>query len=203
MANCDLSAFFKIGYGLYVITTNDGKRDNGMICNTVVQVTIEPLRIAVTINKGNYTHDVVRETGRMNVNVLAESAPFAVFQNFGFRSGRDADKFEDVAFSRSENGLAVLVKDCNAVFSLTVEQYIDLGSHGMFICAVTEARTLSDAASMTYAYYHASVKPKPETKPKAKGWICPICGYIYEGEDLPPDFICPICKHPASEFQPI
>ncbi|MBP5319610.1 MAG: flavin reductase [Kiritimatiellae bacterium] len=200
MAGCEMAAFFKIGYGLYVITTHDGARDNGMICNTVVQVTSEPQRIAVTLNKSNYTHDVVRETGKMNVNVLAESAPFSVFQNFGFRSGRDADKFEGVAFTRSENGLAVLSADCNAVFSLTVEQYIDLGTHGLFICAVEEAKSLSDAPTMTYAYYQAKVKPKPQVTAKKRCWVCPICGYVYEGDELPPDFICPLCKHPASEF---
>ncbi len=205
MKNIDMTAFFKIGYGLYVVTSHDGKRDNGMICNTVVQVTGEPARLSVTINKANYTHDVVKSSGKMNVCTLAESAPFSVFENFGFRSGRDADKFESCALTRAGNGLAVPSRYCNSVFSLTVENYIDLGTHGMFICAVDEAVVLSDEPTMTYAYYHANVKPKPRPAPAASGaakrWICPICGYVYEGEGRPPaDYICPLCKHPGSEF---
>ena len=196
-------AFYKIGYGLYVLSVNDGVRDGGMICNTVVQVTAEPARLSVTVHKGNYTHDVIRRTGKMNVNVLSESAPFSVFYNFGFRSGRDADKFVGVEFTRSANGLAVLSKDCNAYFSLKVEQYVDLGTHGMFICSVEEGKALSKAATMTYAYYHANVKPKPKAEAKKKGFVCKICGYVYEGDELPPDFICPWCKHPASDFEPL
>ena len=203
MSAIDATSFFKIGYGLYVVTTNDGKRDNGMICNTVVQVTGEPPKLSVTINKANYTHDVIKETGKMNVCTLAESAPFSAFENFGFRSGRDADKFEGGALLRTANGLAVPARDCNSVFSLKVESYIDLETHGMFICSVEEALVLSDAPTMTYAYYHENVKPKPQ--PAAPGgkkrWICPICGYVYEGEGQPPaDYICPLCKHPGSEF---
>jgi len=196
----ETESLYKIGYGLYVLSVNDGTRDSGMICNTVMQATSEPVRIAVTINKTNYTHDVVRRTGKMNVNVLDESAPFSLFENFGFRSGRDADKFADVPFSRSTNGLAVLSEHCNAFFSLKVEQYIDLGTHGMFICIVEEAKSLSNSATMTYAYYHANVKPKPTAAAGKKGFRCPICGYVYEGDELPADFICPWCKHPASEF---
>ena len=198
----DKTAFYKIGYGLYVITLSDGTRDNGMIGNTVMQVTNEPAQIAVAINKANYSHDVVLRTGLMNVNVLAESAPFSVFQNFGFRSGRDNDKFADVAFTRSANGLAVLSQNCNAYFSLKVEKYLDLGSHGLFLCSVTEAQTLSQEETMTYAYYQANVKPRPQ-KAKKKGFVCKICGYVYEGDELPPDFICPLCKHPASDFEPL
>ena len=203
MSAVDTIAFSKIGYGLYVITTNDGKRDNGMICNTVVQVTGEPAKLAVTINKANYTYEVIKNTGRMNVCTLAESAPFSAFENFGFRSGRDADKFESGALTRTANGLAVPAKDCNSVFSLKVDMYVDLETHGMFICSVEEALVLSDAPTMTYAYYHANVKPKPQ--PAAPGgqkrWICPICGYVYEGEGQPPaDYLCPLCKHPGSEF---
>ena len=196
----DKSSLFKIAYGLYVITMNDGSRDNGMICNAVMQVTNEPLQVAVAINKANYSHEVIQKSGVMNVNVLSEAAPFSVFQNFGFRSGRDNDKFIDVPFTRSTNGLPVLSHDCNAFYSLKVENYIDLGTHGMFICSVTEAQTLSDLNTMTYTYYQENVKPKkPATK--KKGWICKICGYVYEGDELPPDFICPLCKHPASDFE--
>ena len=196
----DKSSLFKIAYGLYVITMNDGSRDNGMICNAVMQVTNEPLQVAVAINKANYSHEVIQKSGLMNVNVLSEAAPFSVFQNFGFRSGRDNDKFADVPFTRSANGLPVLSHDCNAFYSLKVENYIDLGTHGMFICSVTEAQTLSDLNTMTYTYYQENVKPKKPTT-KKKGWICKICGYVYEGEELPPDYICPLCKHPASDFE--
>ncbi len=203
MAAVETPAFGKIGYGLYVITTNDGNRDNGMICNTVVQVTGEPPRLSVTINKVNYTYEVLKKTGRMNVCTLSESAPYSVFENFGFRSGRDADKFESGSLVRTSNGLAVPARDCNSVYSLKVESYIDLGTHGMFICSVEEALVLSDAPTMTYAYYHENVKPKPQPAPAggAKRWICPICGYVYEGEGQPPaDYLCPLCKHPGSEF---
>ena len=202
MAQIDNAALYKIGYGLYVITTREGEKDNGMICNTVVQVTSQPARLSVTINKANYTHDIIRKTGVMNVNTLAESARFAVFQQFGFRSGRDTDKFEGETVERSENGLVVLKKDCNSFFSLKVENYVDLGTHGMFICDVTEAQDLSSGETMTYAYYHANVKPKPAAR-KKKGFVCKICGYVYEGDELPPDFICPLCKHPASDFVPL
>ena len=198
----DKSSLFKIAYGLYVITMNDGSRDNGMICNAVMQVTNEPLQVAVAINKANYSHEVIQKSGLMNVNVLSKAAPFSVFQNFGFRSGRDNDKFADVPFTRSANGLPVLSHDCNAFYSLKVESYIDLGTHGMFICDVTEARVISNAPSMTYAFYHAHVKPRPQTEGK-KGFVCKICGYVYEGETLPDDFICPLCKHGAADFEPI
>ena len=196
----DNAAFFKIGYGLYVVTTNDGTKDNGMICNTVVQVTAAPARLAVAINKANYTHDTVKRTGVMNVCVLAESASFAIFQLYGFKSGRDSSKLAGVEVERSANGLPVLVNDCNACFSLEVESYVDLETHGMFICRVTEAKTLSRASSMTYAYYHANVKPKPAAT-KKRGFVCTVCGYVHEGDELPPDFVCPRCRHPASDFR--
>ena len=207
-ATVDSSAFFKIGYGLYVVTSNDGVRDNGMICNTVVQVTVDPQRLAVTINKANYTHETVKKTGKMNVCTLAESATFSVFQRYGFQSGRTADKFAGVETVRAANGLPVLAADCNSYFALEVENYIDLGSHGMFICKVVEAKTLSDAPTMTYAYYHANVKPKPAAaagaaKKGKRRFVCKICGYVYEGDELPADYICPLCKHPASDFEEI
>ena len=198
----DMTALFKIGYGLYVVTCSDGKRDNGLIVNTVTQLTDRPNRVAVTINKENYSHHLIRQSGKMNVNCLSVDAPFSVFEAFGFRSGRTVNKFENCSPLRSENGLVFLPKYINAMLSLQVENYVDLGTHGMFICTVTEARVISDRESMTYAYYHQNVKPKPQTEGK-KGFVCKICGYIYEGDVLPDDFICPLCKHGAADFEPI
>ena len=198
----DLTALYKIGYGLYVVTSNDGKRDNGLIVNTVSQVSDSPNRIAVNINKANYSHHVIKQTGKMNVNCLSVDAPFSVFENFGFKSGRNTDKFAGWEVKRSDNGLVFLPRYINSFMSLKVEEYVDLGSHGMFICSVTEARVMSDRETMTYAYYHSNVKPKPDTEGK-KGWVCKICGYVYEGEELPEDFICPLCKHGAADFEPI
>ena len=198
----DMTALFKLGYGLYVVTCNDGKKDNGLIVNTVTQVTDTPNRIAVTINKANYSHHVIKQTGKMNVNCLTVDAPFKVFEVFGFQSGRNVDKFADCEPLRSDNGLVFLPRHINAFMSLKVEQYVDLDTHGMFICTVTEARVISDRETMTYAYYHSNVKPKPQTEGK-KGYVCKICGYVYEGEALPEDFICPLCKHGAADFEPI
>ena len=198
----DLSALFKIGYGLYVVTCNDGKKDNGLIVNTISQVTSTPNRIAVTINKANYSHHIIKQTGILNVNCLSTEAPFHVFENFGFQSGRTADKFAKYEVLRSDNGLVFLPKYINSFMSLKVEQYIDLDTHGMFICSITEARVISNVETMTYSYYQSSVKPKPETEGK-KGFVCKICGYVYEGDELPEDFICPLCKHGAADFEPI
>ena len=198
----DLTALYKLGYGLYVVTCNDGKKDNGLIVNTVSQVADNPNKIAVTINKANYSHHVIKQSGVMNVNCLTVEAPFKVFEAFGFKSGRNVDKFADCTPLRSDNGLVILPRYINAVLSLKVEQYVDLESHGMFICTVTEARTISDRESMTYAYYHANVKPKPQTEGK-KGYVCTVCGYVYEGDPLPEDFVCPLCKHGAQDFEPI
>lgn len=198
----DLTALFKIGYGLYVVTSNDGKKDNGLIVNTVTQVTDTPNRVAVTINKQNYSHHVIKQTGIMNVNCLSTAAPFKVFETFGFQSGRTVDKFADCTPLRSDNGLVFLPRYINAFMSLKVEQYMDFGTHGMFICSITEARVISNAETMTYTYYQNNVKPKPQTEGK-KGFVCKICGYIYEGDVLPDDFICPLCKHGAADFEPI
>ena len=198
----DMTALFKIGYGLYVVTSNDGTRDNGLIVNTVTQLTDQPFRVAVNINKANYSHHVIKKTGILNVNCLSVDAPFWVFQNFGFQSGRQADKFAGWKTCRSDNGLVFLPKYINAFMSLKVEQYVDLDTHGMFICTVTEARVMSDRDTMTYTYYQKNVKPKPETEGK-KGFVCKICGYIYEGDTLPDDYICPLCKHGAADFEPI
>ena len=200
--NFDTKTLFKIGCGLYVLTTNDGKKDNGMIINTPMQMSSSPLRIALSINKANYSHDVVKETGIMNINCLTEDTPFDVFKQFGFQSGRDSDKFSGQEITHSANGLAVIDKYSNAYISLKVVEYTDLGSHGMFLCEVTDGKVLNDKPTVTYDYYHKNIKPakKPTAK---KGFICKICGYIYEGDELPEDFICPICKHPASDFERI
>ena len=198
----DLTALFNIGYGLYVVTSNDGKKDNGLIVNTVTQVTNTPNRIAVTINKENYSHHVIKQTGKMNINCLTTDTPFSVFENFGFKSGRNTDKFENCEPLRSDNGLVFLPRYINSFMSLKVEQYVDLDTHGMFICSVTEARVISNQATMTYSYYFDNVKPKPETNGK-KGYVCKICGYVYEGDQLPEDFICPLCKHGAADFEEI
>ena len=198
----NLNALFNIGYGLYVVTSNDGKKDNGLIVNTVTQVTNTPNRVAVTISKENYSHHVIKNTGIMNVNCLSVEAPFKVFEVFGFQSGRNVNKFVDCEPKRSDNGLVVLPKYINSYMSLKVEDYVDLGTHGMFICSVTESGVVSEAETMTYSYYHANVKPKPETEGK-KGWVCKICGYVHEDENLPDDFICPWCKHGAVDFEPI
>ncbi|MBQ1366891.1 MAG: flavin reductase [Firmicutes bacterium] len=199
----DLKALFKIGYGLYVITSKDASgKDNGMIGNAVTQLTDAPNRVAVAINKKNYSYHVIKQTGIMNVNCLSKEAPFSVFERFGFQSGRTTDKFEGFDFLRSDNGLAFLPRYINAFMSLKVEQYVDFESHGLFICSVTEARVLSDVETMTYNFYQSDVKPKPQTEGK-KGWVCTVCGYIYEGDPLPEDFICPLCKHGAADFEPI
>ncbi len=198
----DMNALFSIGYGLYVVTSNDGKKDNGLIVNTISQVTNTPNRVAVTINKQNYSHHVIKQTGIMNVNCLSQEAPFKVFETFGFQSGRNTDKFAGCEPLRSDNGLIFLPRYINAFMSLKVEQYIDLDTHGMFICSVTEARVISNVETMTYTYYQNNVKPKPETAGK-KGFVCKICGYVYEGDKLPDDYVCPLCKHGAADFEPI
>ena len=198
----DLTALFNIGYGLYVVTSNDGNKDNGLIVNTVSQVTNTPNRVAVTINKENYSHHVIKQTGKMNVNCLDVSAPFELIKNFGFQSGRTADKFVGIEELRSDNGLRFLPRHINSFMSLQVESYVDLGTHGMFICTVTEARVMGTAETMTYHYYYSNVKPKPEAEGK-KGFACKICGWIYEGDTLPEDIVCPLCKHGAADFEPL
>ncbi|MBQ4049795.1 MAG: flavin reductase [Clostridia bacterium] len=197
----DMSALNNIGYGLYVITSNDGKKDNGLIVNTVNQVSGNPKRIAVTISKENYSHHVIKQSGIMNINCLTQEAPFFVFEKFGFLSGRNVNKFEECEPIRSDNGLVVLPRYINSYMSLKVEQYVDLDSHGMFICSITEARVVSDKETMSYAYYHAFVKPQPKLEGK-KGYVCKICGYVHEGE-LTDDIVCPLCKHGASDFEEI
>lgn len=198
----DLTALFHIGYGLYVVTAKDGAKDNGCIVNAVMQVTNTPNRIAVTLSKQNYTCEMVQKTGRMNINCLSTDAPFDVFKNFGFQSGRTADKFAGMEKLRSDNGLIFLPRHINSFLSLKTEQCLDLGTHIMFLCTVTEARVISDTETMTYTYYQNHVKPKPESEGK-KGFVCKVCGYIYEGDVLPEDFVCPLCKHGAADFEPV
>ena len=198
----DLNALFNIGYGLYVVTSNDGTKDNGLIVNTVSQVTDTPQRVAVTINKANYSHHVIKQTGKLNVNCLDTTAPFSIFQTYGFQSGRTVDKFAGVEEMRSDNGLRFLPRHINSFMSLKVEEYVDFGTHGMFICSITESRVISANETMTYTYYQNHVKPKPETKGK-KGYVCKICGWVYEGDPLPDDIVCPLCKHGAADFEPI
>lgn len=201
----DMKALFNIGYGLYVVTSSDGKKDNGLIVNTVMQVTSSPERVAVAINKSNYSHEVIRESGRMNVNVLTEDVPFEVFECFGFRSGREVDKFAGQSHPRSENGLIVLERYINSYMSLKVESYVDLGTHGMFICSVEGAEVVSDGNTVSYAFYHKNIKPKPKAEPKKseeKRYLCQICGYVHEGE-MPDDFECPLCKHGKEDFEEI
>ena len=202
--NRDMKALFNIGYGLYVVTSNDKERDTGLIVNTVAQLTSSPERVMVTVNKSGYSHGVIKSSGKMNVNCLTVEAPFGVFENFGFKSSKDADKFAGIEPLRSENGLAVLPKYINSYLSLEVESYVDLDSHGMFICTVSEAKVVSDKESMTYAYYHKNVKPKPKTEAsKTKGYICTVCGFIHDEETIPDDYVCPICNHGREVFEEI
>lgn len=203
----DPTALFTLSYGLYVLTAREGGRDLGCIVNTVTQLTENPTRIAVSVNKQNFTNEVIQRTGLFNVSVLTETAPMDLFRHFGFQSGRDVDKFAGRTDPVSENGLRYIGGPANALISGKVEQAIDCGTHMLYIALVTEARKLSDAPSMTYAYYFANVKPKPQPKPAQekprRGFVCRICGYFYEGDELPPDFICPLCKHGAADFEPV
>ncbi len=198
----DPKALYQIGYGLYVLTTRDGEKDNGCIVNTVMQVTSTPALIAVGVSKQNYSCGLIQKTGVLNVNSLTEDTPFEVFRRFGYQSGRDTDKFDGYATERSGNGLIVLPRHANGFLSLAVEREEDLGSHILFLCTPTEGKILSDAETVSYTYYQKHIKPKPQPE-KTKGFICRICGYVYEGDTLPPDYICPLCKHGAADFEPL
>ena len=201
-APVEKNAFFSFSYGLFVLTARDGKKDNGCIINTAAQLTDTPKRISIAVNKANFTHDMIRKTGVFNLSMLSTDAPFGLFQHYGFQSGRDVDKFADVkGMARATNGVYYLPYSTNAFVSGKVTQEIDLGTHTLFIADVTEARVLSNAPSMTYSFYFANVKPKPSALKKQTGWVCKICGYVYEGEALPADFICPLCKHGAEDFE--
>ena len=204
----DMKAMFKLSYGLFVLTAKRGEKDNGCITNTAIQVTSEPNRISIAVNKANYTHDMVLETGKFNVSIISQKADFDLFKHFGFQSGRDVDKFADFTdCERAENGIFYITKGTNAVISAEVEQSIDLGSHTLFIAKVTDLKVLDAASSATYEYYQENIKPKPQavgTTPTGQTiWRCRICGYEYVGEELPEDFICPLCKHPASDFEKV
>ncbi len=197
-------AMYKLTYGLFVVTSTDGEKQNGCIVNTVTMLTDNPKRITVFVNKGNYTEQLLRKTGVFNVSVLTEKTPFDVFKQFGFCSGRDTDKFEGEAYPKTENGLYYVEEYSNAVLSAKVVDAYDYDTHTLFVAEVTEAKTLGADNSVTYAYYQSQIKPKPEAKPATgakKRWVCKVCGYVYEGEELPQDFVCPLCKHPAEDFE--
>nr|MCQ2593935.1 flavin reductase [Treponemataceae bacterium] len=198
----DNKAMFNLTYGLFLLTAKDGGKDNGCVVNTVVQVTSQPNRITVAVNKENYTCQMISKTGEFNVSVLSEKAKFETFRHWGMQSGKKADKTAGITFSRSENGIIYIAEECNAYLSAKVVSATDLGTHILFLADVTDARILSDEKSATYAFYQANIKPKAD-QPKKKGFICSVCGYIYEGETLPDDFICPWCNHPASFFKPL
>ena len=199
----DLKAFYKITYGLYLLSTRSYGQDNACIINTVMQVTDNPVRIAIAVNKGNKTHDMIMESGRFNLSSLTSETPFSLFQRFGMQSGRDVNKFigfEDV--ERAQNGIYRLNAYANAYFSCKLQRTVDLGSHTLFIAEVEEAQVLSDKEACTYGYYQSDIKPKPQ-QPKKKGWVCSVCGHVYEGEELPEDYVCPLCKHGRDDFYPI
>ena len=198
----DPTQLFNIGYGLYVVTSNDGNKDNGLIVNTVTQVTNTPNRVAVTINKLNWSCDVIAKTGLLNISTLSQDAPFKIFEHFGFQSGANVDKFADFTQTqRSSNGLLFLDKHANGYISCKVIEKIDLQTHMMFICDVTQCVKLTDDETMTYTYYQKHVKPAPDGE--KKGFVCKVCGFVYEGEELPADYICPLCKHGVADFEPI
>jgi len=204
MAEIEKNAMFKLSYGLFVLSSVEFGKDNGCIINTVMQITDEPKRIAVGVNKSNRTHEMIDATGVFNVSVLTESTPFDVFQRFGFQSGRDADKFAGLPVERTENWVRYLPEHTNAVLSGEVIQKIDCGTHTLFVADVTEAKVLSDEPSVTYDYYFKHIKPKPASAPAESGkkkWVCQICGYVHEGDELPADFVCPLCKHGADDFE--
>lgn len=200
----DNKAMYKLTYGLFVLTARDGDKDNGCIINTASQVTTNPNRITIAVNKQNYTHDIIKKTGEFNVSILSENSKFTTYQNFGFQSGRETDKFEKFTFKRSDNGIVYIPEETNAFLSAKVVSEMDLGTHTLFLADVTDGQVLSDDNSVTYGYYQKNIKPAPKKEEvKKTGWICTICGYIYEGESLPEDFVCPVCKHGAINFKPL
>ena len=203
----DTKSVYKISYGLYVLTASQGDKDNGCIINTLSQLTSSPMQISVTVNKANLTHDMIKATGVFNVSVIDTSADFSLFRHFGFQSGRNAQKFgtpDSYKFSPcyADNGVIYVKSGANAFLSGKVVNGIDLGTHMMFIAEMNGGEVLSDKPSMTYEYYQQNVKPKPaQTAEKKSGWVCKVCGYIYEGEELPDDFVCPVCKHGREDFE--
>ncbi len=201
MSSIDKTALFKLSYGLFVLTSNDGNKNNGCIVNTCIQIADKPYQVCVCVNKANYTAETISKTKKFTVSTLTEKTPFSVFERFGFCSGRDTDKFSDFTdFSLADNSLPYLTAYSNSFFSAEVIHEIDCGSHLMFIAEVTQAVKLNDDKSVTYEYYFANIKPKPQQE-KKKGFVCKICGYVHEGDELPADFICPWCKHGAEDFE--
>lgn len=201
----DKKTMYKLTYGLFVLTSAQDGRDSGCIINTAIQVTSEPNRISIAVNKANFTHDLVQQSGKFNVSILSEEAEFETFRHFGFQSGRNVDKFAGYRdCRRSANGLYYITAGTNGYISAAVEQTVDLGSHTLFIASVEDMEVLSAAPAATYAYYQSSIKPRPEKTASGKTvWRCTVCGYVYEGEELPADFVCPLCKHPASDFEKV
>ena len=199
----DKNVMYNLTYGLFILTARDGDKDNGCIINTVTQVTTEPNRITVAVNKKNYTHDMIVKTGVFNVSVLSENSKFDTYKHWGFQSGAEVDKVESIAFERAENGVIFIAEETNAWISAKVISMTDLGTHTLFLADVTDGKILSEQNSVTYSYYQKYIKSAPAAGEKKKGFICTVCGYIYEGDTLPEDFICPWCKHPASDFKPI
>ncbi|MCF0261625.1 MAG: flavin reductase [Sphaerochaetaceae bacterium] len=198
----DINVMNKLSYGLFMLSSKKDNKDNGCIVNTVMQVTASPNRIAVSVNKQNYTHDLIKDTGLFNVSILSEKSVFETYKHWGFQTGKEVDKTVDIIYSRSSNGLIYIAEGCNAYISAKVVESHDLGTHTLFIADVTDGEILNNEESVTYSFYHKKIKPAPQES-KKKGWVCIICGYIYEGENLPADFICPLCKHPASDFKPL
>lgn len=198
----DNKAMYKLTYGLFILTARDGDKDNGCIVNTVSQVTTSPNRIIVAVNKNNYTHDMIVKTNEFNVSVLTEKSQFNTYKHWGFQSGADVDKTCEITFSRAENGIIYIAEETNAYISAKVISATDLGTHTLFLADVTDGAVISDENSVTYSYYQNNIKANPAPE-KKKGYICTVCGYIYEGDVLPDDFICPWCKHPASDFKPL
>lgn len=199
----DLKALYKITYGLYLLSARSYGQDNACIINTVMQVADNPIRVAISINKGNKTHDMIMESGRFNLSALTTKTPFSLFQRFGMQSGRDVNKFigfEDV--ERADNGIYRLSAYSNAYLSCKLLRTVDLGSHTIFITELEAAQVLSQEEACTYGYYQSDIKPKPQPAQK-KGWVCSVCGHVYEGEQLPDDYICPLCRHGKEDFRPL
>lgn len=199
----DKKAMYNLTYGLFILTAKEGEKDNGCIVNTVSQVTTEPNRIVVAVNKQNYTHGMIERTGVFNVSILTENSSFETYKHWGFQSGADTDKAQAVVYKRAENGIIYIAEETNAFLSAKVVSATDLGTHTLFLADVTDGAVLSGDNSVTYSYYQKNIKTAPAATEKKKGFICTVCGYIYEGDVLPEDFICPWCKHPASDFKPI
>lgn len=199
----DKQAMYQLTYGLFILTAKEGEKDNGCIVNTVTQVTTDPNRIMVAVNKNNLTHDMIVNTGVFNVSVLTENSKFETYKHWGFQSGKNVDKLESIVYERADNGLVYIAEETNAMISAKVVSMTDLGTHTLFLADVTDAKMISKEPSVTYSYYQKNIKQAPADAGKKKGFICMVCGYIYEGDTLPADFICPVCKHPASDFKPL